>query len=183
MGYALAVNKAWDGLARTGASGVIGVKFLADEYSVDCAAKKVLSLSCNAPAKDFTSVIILHYLAQKSKGLPQLTGEWLTFRELSGIEGYEAAFRKRVIEPVIRKYGAKPQGLFSALEKLPAKRVDGADAAVVVEALSGVPALIKVWKADEEFGADANLYFDSSVKQIFCTEDIVVLAGLIAGYI
>ena len=49
------------------------------------------------------------------------------------------------------------------------------------EAFENIPVLIKLWKADAEFAADANMYFDASIKNIFCTEDIVVLAGFIAA--
>jgi hypothetical protein len=181
MGYGVAINKAWDELAKLKPAANHTVKFLADEYSINSEEKKVVSLSCNVAAKDFNAILILHYLAQKLKGLPELTAEWLTFREFSGIEGYSEAFRKRAIEPIIRKYGSKPEGLFIAIERLPGKRVEGADAAIVLEVFPGVPALVKLWRQDDEFGPDANMLFDSSIKDIFCTEDIVVLASIVAG--
>ena len=181
MSYAVALEKAWADLAATGSPAGLAVKFLADEYSVDIKQKKVISLSCNVPAKDFLTILILHYLRRKEQGLPQVIGKWLTFREFSGIEGYFDAFRKRSIEPVIRKYSANPAGLFKALERLPAKKAEGADAAIIVQAFEAVPALIKVWKADEEFGADANILFDANIREIFCIEDMVVLAGIIGA--
>lgn len=180
MGYEVAINKAWDDLFVLKPAQNMSVKFLADEYSVDTKARKVISLSCNVPAKDFTAILILHYLAQKLKGLPALAGEWLTFRELSGVEGYLAAFRKRSIEPIIKKYGGNPEGISAVLERLPARKINEADAAVIVEAFEGVPVLIKLWHKDEDFGPDANIFFDRSITGIFCTEDIVVLAGAVA---
>jgi len=123
----------------------------------------------------------LHYLVKKLEGLPALTNEWLTFRELSGVEGYLAAFRKRAIEPIIRKYGNKPEAILDDLDRFPAKRVDQGDIGIVVEAFEGVPALIELWRKDEEFSPEANILFDKSITGIFCTEDIVVLAGLIAS--
>lgn len=181
MGYEIALNKAWEGLSELKPAEKLSVKFLADEYSLDLATRQIFSLSCNIPAKDFSAILILHYLICKLKGLPQATGEWLPFRELAGIEGYYPAFRKRSIEPIIRKYGKNPQGIFEAIGRLPAKKFEAADAGIVVEAFSGVPALIKLWAADDEFGPDANIFFDHSITGIFCTEDIVVLAGIIAG--
>jgi hypothetical protein len=181
MTYDIAINKAWEELAELNPDKNFSVKFLADEYNVDLETRKVLSLSCNVAAKDFTTILLLHYLIQKTKGLPALTGEWLTFRELSGIEGYYPAFKKRAIEPIIRKYGSNPQGLLQVLDRLPAKRVMEADVAIVLGAFEGVPVLIKLWRGDEEFGPDANMLFDRSVTQIFCTEDIVVLAGFVAA--
>jgi hypothetical protein len=182
MGYEAALKKAWDVLAELKPQGSISVKFLADEYSVGLKNRQALSLSCNIPAKDFSAILILHYLACKLKGLPPVAGEWLPFRELAGIEGYYPAFRKRSVEPIIAKYGKNPQGIFEAIGRLPAKKFNAADASgIVVEAFEGVPALVKLWAADDEFGPDANIFFDRSITGIFCTEDIVVLAGMIAG--
>jgi len=142
-----------------------------------------MSLSCNVAAKDFTSILILHYLVKKLNGLPALTGEWLDFKTLSGIEGYKAAFRQRVIEPIVRKYGKNPEALLSVLDRFPGKRVDQADIGIVVKAFEGVAAMILFWRQDEEFSAEANMLFDRSITHIFCTEDIVVLGGMIAGKI
>lgn len=181
MSYDIAINKAWEELEKVKPAKSLSVKFLADEYTIDVENRRVLSLSCNAPAKDFTAILLLHYLIKKLQGLPVLTGEWLGFKELSGIEGYKAAFKKRSLEPIIRKYGSNPQGLLSVLERLPGKRVDQADVAIVLEAFEGVPVMVLMWRPDEEFGPEANVLFDKSITGIFCTEDVVVLAGIIAS--
>ena len=181
MTYEIAINKAWDEIIKLNPQGDFAVKFLADEYSIDLEARKVFSLSCNVPVKDFSAILILHYFAQKLIGLPALSGEWLTFREFSGIEGYFDAFRKRSLEPIIRKYGKNPEGLSAALSRLPARRAEGGDFGIIIDAFEGVPVLIKLWKSDEEFGPDANMYFDRSITHIFCIEDIVVLAGIVAS--
>lgn len=183
MSYEVAINKSWEALAETGANGLIPVKFLADEYTVDTKNQTIISLSCNVPAKDFFSILILHYLAHRTRGLPQLTGEWLSFKEVSGVEGYSSAFRKRAIEPVLRKYGSHPEGILTVLERLPAKKVDQGDMAIVLEAFVGVPVLIELWRQDDEFGAEANMLFDKSIVKIFCAEDIAVLASIIAHQI
>jgi hypothetical protein len=164
MSYEAAKLKAWEELRNLNPAKSLAVKFLADEYSIDLQNQAVISVSCNVLAKDFYTILILHYAVKKLQGLPAVTGEWLTFRELSGIEGYFEAFKKSVIEPIIRKYGYRLE-----------------DNAMEVLAFEGVPALVKVWKPDEDFGPDANIYFDRSIREIFCTEDIVVLAGIIAA--
>jgi hypothetical protein len=164
MSYEAAKLKAWEELRNLNPAKSLAVKFLADEYSIELQNQVVTSLSCNVWAKDFYTILILHYAVKKLQGLPAVTGEWLTFRELSGIEGYFEAFKKRAIEPIIRKYGHKIE-----------------DTVIEVLAFEGVPAQVKVWRPDEDFGPDANIYFDRSIKEIFCTEDIVVLAGIIAS--
>jgi len=181
MGYEAALNKAWEALEAGGASGKLSVKFLADEYTLETDSRKVISLSCNTLAKDFTAILILHYMAASRAGLPQPAHEWLSFRELSGVEGYAAAFRGRCIEPVLRKYGSDPKGLLSVLERLPGYKYGEGEAAVVLQAFEGVPVLVELWKGDDEFPPDANMLFDKSISKIFCTEDIVVLGGFIAA--
>jgi hypothetical protein len=181
MSYEAALEKGWEDLSKLNPEKILAVKFLGDEYTVNFGEKKILSLSCNIPAKDFTVILLLHYLAHKLKEVPALTNEWLSFKELSGVEGYYSAFRNRAIEPIIRKYGSHPEGVLSALDRLPAKRVDQGDVGIVLEAFEGVPVLITLWRGDDEFGPEVNMLFDKSITQIFCTEDIVVLAGFIAS--
>jgi hypothetical protein len=183
MGYEAALGKAWDELAKLNPGKDLSIKFLSDEYSLDLSNRKVISLSCNIPAKDFTAVLILHYLNKRLSGLPHSTGEWLSFKELEAGEIYYPAFRKRAIEPLIRKYGGSPKELFSVLERLPGERAGQADAGIIIEALPGVRVMIIIWRGDEEFGPEANMLFDKNIAGIFCSEDIAVLAGFIAAKI
>ncbi|MBN1914200.1 MAG: DUF3786 domain-containing protein [Candidatus Omnitrophica bacterium] len=181
MGYEVALNKAWEDLANLNAGNALSIKFLADTYQLDLREKKALSLSCNVAAKDFTAILILHYAAQKLKGLPDVRGEWLSFKEVSQVEGYLPAFKKRAISPLLRKYGSKPEGIITAAQRIPLKRVDQGDVGIVLEAFEKVPVLITLWRGDDEFGPEANMLFDKNITRIFCAEDIVVLAGIIAA--
>ncbi|MCK9594871.1 MAG: DUF3786 domain-containing protein [Candidatus Omnitrophica bacterium] len=183
MGYAVAINKAWEELAGLSGGGARQVKFFSDVYSVDFSARMVSFLPSQAAAKDFTAVLILHYAIRELKGLKPLANEWISFKELSGGEAYYPAFRKRAIDPIIRKYGDDPVGLYSNLDRLSGKKAVGADAGIVIEAFSGVPVMVLVWKADEEFSAEANLLFDRGISGLFSTEDIAVLSGYITKYV
>ncbi|MDD5617630.1 MAG: DUF3786 domain-containing protein [Candidatus Omnitrophica bacterium] len=180
MGYDVALNKSWEDLINLTKENNLEVGFLADNYAVDAENRRILSLSCNVPAKEYLSILILHYLSKKIKGLPIVSGEWIDFRQLDGGQGYYPTFKTRVISVIIKKYGANPQELLKLNERFNAKKSGFADAGVVFDAFDKVPILIEVWKADEEFGAEANLLFDKSIKDIFCTEDIVILAEFIA---
>ncbi len=184
MSYEVAINKSWaDILALNPQEKNQAIKFFSDEYSFNLEEKKIFSVSCNVPVKDFTSIILLHYLYRKIKGLPQLTGQWISFKELSGGESYYPAFRKRAIEPILNKYSKNVKGLLACLERLPSKQVNQADVAVVLQVAQGIDVLVEMWDADQEFGAEANILFDSNISKIFCTEDVAVLGGFIAKYV
>jgi len=111
--------------------------------------------------------------------LPPITGEWISFKQLPGGQGYYPVFKKRVIDPIIRKYGASPEALFELTGRVKAKKAQLADVSVVVDVFDSVPTLITLSRADEEFGPEANILFDKSVKDIFCTEDVVILAEFV----
>jgi len=182
MEYADALNKGWAELKAVSKEETHSVKFLADEYSIDLKNQHVLSLSCNVPAKTYTAILILHYLIKSAQNLipAQPTGKWISFKELEGGQPYFSVFKKRVIDTIARKHGDNPKGLFEATERLGAKKVAVSEYSVVVEPVAGAVVLIEVWPGDDEFGPEANVLFDETIKDIFCTEDIVVISEIIA---
>jgi len=182
MEYEEALTKAWAQLKELSGQGNFSVKFLADEYSVDLEKKEIFSLSCNVPAKTYAAILILHYLIKKSQNLlpAQATGKWISLKELEGGEPYYSVFKKRVIDVIARKHGENPKGLFKATECLRAKKAAASDYSVVLEPFEKTAVLIEVWPGDDEFGPEANVLFDETIKDIFCTEDIVVMSEIIA---
>jgi hypothetical protein len=180
MSYRQAMEKAWEGVRALAGEGRSSVKFLSDIYSIDATKKRVAFAADNAAVKDYVAIILLHYLARKLAfgKLPELSGEWVGFNELEGGEGYYPAFKKRTIDPVIRKYGADPEALLAAAGRMNAKRAELGDVGIIIYPFDEVAILIKMSKADEEFPSDASILFDKNISGIFCMEDVVVLTEL-----
>ena len=90
MSYTAALDKAWHDLSAAAHTRRQSVAFLADTYDIDIEKRAVLSASCNAPAKDYTAIILLHYLTQKLAfgRLPEPAGEWIDFNQLEGGEAH-----------------------------------------------------------------------------------------------
>jgi hypothetical protein len=175
-----AITISWDNLLGSGISNNTKVKFLGDEYIVNIDLRNVLSLPHNTPIEDHLTVLILHYLSQKIAGLPAVSGEYLSFNGLSVINSFAEVFKKRSTDVIMKRYGDNIFDILLMLHNLPAQKINRADAAIVVEAFEGVPILIELWGADEEFGPEANILFDKTITRIFCVEDIVVLAEVVA---
>ena len=115
MGYSEALKKSWDVFGNSGKSHIM---FLNDDYEVDFSNRKIFSFSCNIEAKDYYKILMLHYLANESKVLDIEKDKWVSFKELEGGEIYFSAFRKRSIEPILRKYGDNPAGIFEREKSL-----------------------------------------------------------------
>ena len=180
MEYETALTTAWKQLEGITPIKRHSISFLHDTYDLDTEKKIILSLSCNIPAKAFIGILVLHYLVRCLQGLPSVTGEWISFKELVGGEGYFPTFKKRVLDTITRKYGGNPDAILSLPERFNAKSVQLADVSVVIETFKNVPILITLWRADEEFAPEANVLFDASIRNIFSTEDIVVLSEYVA---
>lgn len=182
MSYGPALSQAWSEISALTNIRRFLIKFLSDLYDIDIDNKTILSQSCNVPAKDYVTIIILHYLIRKLKLsiLPEPAGEWIDFNSLEGGEAYYPAFRKRTINHILKKYGSRPDELLEAMNRLPAEKARQGDVGIIIYPLEKIPILITVWKADEEFGPDANILFDKNIRDTFCTEDIVVLTEIVA---
>ena len=150
-------------------------------YTINIKNKTILSDSCNVPAKEYIAILLLHYLARRSKAgqLPVSTGEWVDFNEIEGGEGYYAAFKKRTIDRVLKKYAPNPDSLKEVISRMPGEIADKGDVGIIIHPFNEISILITMSKADEEFGPDANILFDKNTSQIFCTEDIVVLTEMV----
>ncbi|MCM8792782.1 MAG: DUF3786 domain-containing protein [Candidatus Omnitrophica bacterium] len=182
MSYDLALEKAWLDIESLSERKRFSIKMLADEYEIDLENRRILSVSCNAQPKEYISIILLHYLIQKLrlKELPKPLREWIDFYKLEGGDTYYSVFRSRVIEVLLRKYGRNPQVLWEVLGRVPARKVQIGDVGIVIQVFEEVPMLVVLYKADEEFEPEANVLFDKNITEIFCTEDIIVLAEMIA---
>ena len=183
MEYGVAITKAWRDLESLTQEKKLSVKFISDTYEIDLANKKVLSMSCNVPAEPFTSILVLHYLKKRIRGLPPVKGEWIGFQELVGGQGYYPVFKKRVIKRIEKKYGENPDALNDLVVRFEATKSELADVSVVIDVFDNVPVLIEIWRADDEFGPSVNILFDKNIELIFCTEDIVVMSEFMVSQI
>ncbi len=181
MGYQKALELAWEDIRAISDQKRLSVDLLSDTYEIDVDSKTIHSLSCNIPAKEAESIILLHYIAKKIrlKGIPEPSGQWIDFNQLEGGEGYFPAFKKRTIDRIRKKFGQAPEGLLTASERFKSGKGTSGDVGIVFYPLENVPIMISIWKADEEFGPEVNIVFDRDIPAIFCTEDIVVLTELL----
>ncbi|MBU1147452.1 MAG: DUF3786 domain-containing protein [Candidatus Omnitrophica bacterium] len=161
MGYKVALEKSWEALQGSEKK---NIRFLNDEYEIDFFKKSVLSLSCNVEAKEYYKILILHYLANEHKVSNIDNDKWISFKDLEGGKEYFSAFRKRAIEPILRKY-------------------ENSSKDISIQVFPKIKVQVKVWAKDDEFDADCNMLFNENIKAILSTEDTAVLGGIVASQI
>lgn len=183
MPYTIALEKAWKDLEMISSSDKYSVSLLVDTYDVDIKEKRIFSNSCNIPAREYLAILILHYLIGSLKNTYVPSGEWISFKQIEGGETYYPAFHKGVIEPLLRKYGKNPRGIFSALERLGGEKIDICETAIEITTFPEIKVRIVLYEADEEFEPEANILFDRALTKIYSMEDITVFFHFIVGSI
>ena len=180
MGYEIALKKAWDTLEESGIKEKY-IRFFNDEYEIDHSRRNIISMSCNIPAKVHYELLILHYLANEDKVSSISSDKWISFKELEGVEAYFSAFKKRAIDPILRKYGDNPSAIFERVKLFNAEKIGTGSAGISITTFPKIKIAVILWAKDDEFSAECNMLFNPEIKEIFPTEDVAVLGGITAS--
>ncbi len=124
-------------------------------------------------------VLMLHYLL-KAKAIP-FSGELITFREVPSGTFYYQAFFKRAVAPLVKRFGSRLSLLDQVANLIGEIVPSPADRTLKIVVLPRIPVILSVWKEDEEFPAEGNVYFDTTISSHLPTEDIAY-AGSAAVY-
>jgi hypothetical protein len=91
---------------------------------------------------------------------------------------YDAVFRKRAVERIVRTFGERPEALERAALVLRGRKIPFQTISVQVPALPLVPLTVNLWPKSAEFQASANILFDSTAGHYLPTEMVADLAEL-----
>jgi len=128
------------------------------------------------PLRD--KALILHYLIL-AKGTP-IADKLITFKELPEGMNYFPSFSKRVIKPLVDRFGDEPHLLIDAAAILGGYKADYGDVAVAINAFPYVPITLVLWRGDEEFPPSGSIIFDATISDYLSAEDISVLCQTIS---
>jgi len=163
------------GLLGLDGEGRIKLPFLADNFFVDIAERKVLFE--NGPeVYPFLSVLLLHYLVGVDD--TPLADDWISFREFEGGDVYFASFTDRSLAPLKNAFGERPDSLPAAAEPLGAEPLGFGDVGLRVPVFPKVPLAVVLWRGDDEFPPEVNILFDRTANSILHTEDLAICGAL-----
>lgn len=156
----------------------VTIDYLAKTFRIDYPDIVVSLVDSDEEVPIRDKILILHYFTRAS-GVP-LSGQIITYKELHDGINYYPTFFKRAIAPIVDNFGREPQRLLDIAGMLGGQPVDYGDVAVTIPALPYVPIIPVLWKGDDEFPADGNILFDSTITDYLPTEDITILSEVIA---
>lgn len=128
-----------------------------------------------APAKEADRILILHLLLCDVPLIP--SEELITFRDFPGGGFYLEPFLSRTVRPLVKRYGNKLDELKAAINRFDFQPLELGDFSARIHAVGCLHVTLVYRLGDDEFPADAELFFNVPVKRAFCAEDAAVLAG------
>lgn len=122
-------------------------------------------------------ILMLHYLLTARGDI--LTGNLITFRQVSEGQFYHSAFLKRARDPFVRTFGNDPQRLLVCGCELGAEPGELGDVSITLSVLPRIPVTLAIWSGDDELPPEGSLLFDESIVSYLPTEDIAVMSGMV----
>jgi hypothetical protein len=174
---------------ETAADGRAAAEFLGRRYLIGRSG--VEAAPGGAPPTVDAQSVLAHYLASRGRGEP--SGEFVPMGRLTGIHGTSASPSENLAKPLSDRFGSD-YGLFERAAPAVGGAYRGLSQAGARSwefGLPKVPMRIEFFEADEEFGAEIRLLFDSHANRFVsyeCLElmtmclvvDILLAAGLIS---
>ncbi|MFZ5585873.1 MAG: DUF3786 domain-containing protein [Thermodesulfobacteriota bacterium] len=169
MGHAVALGLAWS-------NGAARVAMLGRDYLVDANGVR----AADGGEAAFTHRIVLaYYLLHGGRGEP--AGRWAPYRELPGGADFARNLALTVEARLARFFSGRLADLARAAAAIggqPAEMAARFDAAWAFPALPKAPLAVTVNDADEDFPAEAKLFYDITAPNFLDLECLAVL-GLI----
>jgi hypothetical protein len=142
---------------------------------------QLFPVNSEKPVKVSDRILVLHYL-ECSFPIHQ-TNRLITFRQMDSGIFYWEAFLSRSVRPLVERIGNDLETLRKNLDRFDWEHVSMekgmGDLVARIHAIGNIYVTLVYHSGDEEFPPEAELFFDSSIKQVFPTEDVAVLAGRI----
>ena len=152
----------------------VGFKYLGREILVSFPQGTIETRNGQGPISLREEILILHYL-ETASGAP-LTGNWVSFSEISGAAFYNSVFLMRCKSPLVKFFGGDPQALWSVARDVGGELLSLGDLSVKIRVFPFVPLALVLWRGDDEFPAEGSILFDASVSEYLPVEDTVILA-------
>jgi hypothetical protein len=158
-------------------NGQLALRAFGTDYILKAGTFELLDAKTGAAAKEVDRILMLHLLLCE---LP-LAGsdELIPFRDFPGGAFYLEPFLSRSVRPLVKRYGNQLEELQKAVSRFDFHPLKIGDFSTRIHGLGCLAVTLVYRLGDDEFPAEAELFFNAPVRRAFCAEDAVVLASRI----
>jgi hypothetical protein len=147
-------------------------------FTISFPELKVGEVGNNVPPFKLLEILLMHYLIQADG--TEISGMWITYRQLPGANLFEQRFANLVTCPMLENFGQDAKGLSKAAAAIGGQPMDrSGDVAFWLKALPKIPMGCILYLGDDEVSPSISILFDSTAPHYLPTEDLTILAGLL----
>ena len=157
--------------------GRINLRAFGTDFRLTTDTFEMLVGKTGASAKEADRILILHLLLCDLPLNP--SDELVAFRDFPGGAFYLEPFLSRTVRPLVKRYGNRLDELKSAMNRFDFQLLKLGDFSARIHAIGCLYVTLIYRLGDDEFPAEAELFFNTPVRRAFCAEDAAVLAGRI----
>ena len=147
------------------------------ECTVDLKGFEVRNQKTGQTVKPDLKIIILHYLMCDNNF--SRTGKIINFRELPGGQFYLEPYRARSVNILISRIKNDTELLKRNLDRFEWKDMHPGDVGAEIHAIGKIHVTLAYYRGEEAIPPSADILYDSSIRKVFNTEDVAVIASLI----
>jgi hypothetical protein len=157
--------------------GQLALRAFGNDYILKTDTFVLLDAKTGAAAKEVDRILLLHLLLCEHP--LTASDELIPFRAFSGGTFYLEPFLSRSVRPLVKRYGNRLEELQKAVSRFDFQPLDIGDFSARIHGLGCLTVTLVYRLGDDEFPAEAELFFNPPVRRAFCAEDAVVLASRI----
>jgi len=120
-------------------------------------------------------ILLLHYIRKGGRG--NLTGEWISFRDLRGGIVKASTFERDCLNPLKELLDENKERTIDVLKRIGGLNIEGYpfDISIRIDLLPKVRVLILYSKGNDEFGSTLNILFDKITNEFLDVESLIFL--------
>ncbi len=153
------------------------IRAFGSDFTVDIKEFEVRNRKTGQAVKPDLKIIILHYLTCENKF--SMTGETITFRDLPGGQFYLEPYRSRSVNILLSRIKNDTELLRKNLDRFEWKKAGPGDVGAEIHAIGKIYVTLSYYVGDDEMPPSADILYDSSIRKVFNTEDVTVIASLL----
>ena len=150
-------------------------------FGADCVLRldklELVAAASGKEMKPGDQILVLHYLLYEVA--VKESGELISFRDMPGGQFYWGPFLSRSIDLLLKRVGNNIEVLKANLNRFDWHEYPAGDLAAKVHVVGNLYGYLVYHRGDEEFGAAAEMLFDSCIKRVYNSEDVAFAASRI----
>ncbi len=158
----------------------IGAEMQGSDLRLSCFGREFFvspdgGIKTEAKTTAWIRILILHYI--RTAGKEDLTGRWVSYRELKAGMVKHSSFVRECEEPLRELFQKDFEKVVAVLVRLGAHMCEGfpTEHAWVLSLLPKVPVAVLYWPDEEEFPARMTVLFDSTADKYLDVESLMFL--------